>query len=80
MKFEYKKVESKEELLSLISELAKENPEYWENISTVGFLEALCSWLESAENLYKNLDLKTDANTPSWQLFADALQAATIYE
>jgi hypothetical protein len=80
MEINYKKIETKEQLLELIQKLSAENPETWENVSTQSFLEALGSWLGSADNLYRNLHIDTDANKPSWQLFADALQAALIYE
>jgi hypothetical protein len=80
MEIDYKKIETKEQLLELIQQLSEENRENWENVSTQAFLEALGAWLSSAENLYSNLNLGTDANNPSWQLFADALQAALIYE
>lgn len=80
MEIQYEKIESKEQLLALIKNLSAEDSSEWENQSAVAFLEALGAWLESASGLYKNLNLDTDANSPSWQLFADALQAATIYE
>ena len=38
------------------------------------------AWLESANGFYNNFDLTTNADNPSWQLFADALQAAKVYE
>ncbi|WP_039913706.1 DUF7660 family protein [Cellvibrio mixtus] len=80
MEIQYKKIERKEQLLALIKNLSEEDSSKWENQSSVAFLEALGAWLESADALYKNLNLGTNANIPSWQLFADALQAATIYE
>ncbi len=80
MEIQYEKIESKEQLLALIKNLSAEDSSGWENQSAVAFLEALAAWFESANGLYKNLNLATDANSPSWQLFADALQAATIYE
>ena len=80
MEIQYEKIESKEQLMVLIKNLSAEDSSEWENQSAVAFLEALGAWLESANGLYKNLNLDTDANSPSWQLFADALQAATIYE
>ena len=80
MDIDYKKIETKEQLLELIQQLSEGAQDNWENVTTQSFLEALGSWLGCAENLYKNLDLDTDANKPSWQLFADALQAALIYE
>ena len=80
MDIDHKKIETKEELLELMIELSKGDPSKWENISTTDFLEAMAAWLGSAENFYKNFNLETDANSASWQLFGDALQAAIIYE
>ena len=80
MEIDYKKIETKEQLLTLIQQLSEQSPNDWENANTQAFLEALGTWLGSAENLYSNLNIETDASKPSWQLFADALQAALIYE
>jgi hypothetical protein len=80
MEIQYERIESKEQFLALIKNLSAEDSAKWENQSAVAFLEALSAWLESADSLYKNLNLVTDANSPSWQLFADALRAATVYE
>ena len=80
MEIDYKKIETKGQLLELILQLSEERPDNWENVSTQAFLEALGSWLGSADSFYRNLHLDTDANKPSWQLFADALQGALIYE
>ncbi|WP_115719626.1 DUF7660 family protein [Gallaecimonas mangrovi] len=80
MEIDYEKIGSKEELIALIGRLCAEDTSKWENVSTLSFLEAMASWLESSGNLYKNLNLDTDSELPSWQIFADAIQAATIYE
>ena len=80
MDFEYKKINTKEQLLLLIQDLSAQKSSDWENLTTKDFLEALGAWLESADGFYNNLNLDTDPTNPSWQLFADALQAATIYE
>ena len=80
MEIEYKRINSKEELVLLIQELSNEKTKEWENISTSEYLEALSSWLEDADGFYQNFDLEISSEKPSWQLFADALQAATIYE
>lgn len=80
MEIDYEKIGSKEELIALIGKLCSEDTSKWENVSTVSFLEAMAAWLESSDNLYKNLKLDTDSELPSWQIFADAIQAATIYE
>jgi hypothetical protein len=80
MEIDYEKIESKEALISLIQKLSSEDSGAWENISTTDFLEALAAWLESADGFYRNFNLETRSEKPSWQLFADALRAATIYE
>lgn len=80
METDYKKIDSREELVALIGRLCAEDTSKWENLSTVLFLEAMAAWLESSGNLYKNLNLDTDSEVASWQIFADAIQAATIYE
>jgi hypothetical protein len=80
MRIDYEKIGSKEELIALIGRLCTEDASNWENVSAVSFLEAMAAWLESSGNLYKNLKIKTDSECASWQLFADAIQAATIYE
>ena len=80
METDYKKIDSREELVAPIGRLCAEDTSKWENLSTVLFLEAMAAWLESSGNLYKNLNLDTDSEVASWQIFADAIQAATIYE
>lgn len=80
MEIDYEKIGSKEELVVLIGRLCAEDTSKWENVSTLSFLEAMAAWLESSGNLYNNLKLDTDSELPSWQIFADAIQAATIYE
>jgi hypothetical protein len=76
----YKIVEHKLDLLKVIENLMVENKDSWENITINDYLEALGTWLEDADGFYKNQSLKTDSENPSWQLFADALQAAKSYE
>jgi len=77
---DYQKVENKEDFLKIIKKLEADNQDAWENTSAVDFIEALGAWLNDADGFYQNFKLDTDANNASWQLFADALQAATIYE
>lgn len=80
MEFEHKRIGSRSELIQLLNKLSSEDTSKWENISTRDFLDAMASWLESAEHFYRNFELDINAKDPSWQLFADAIQAATIYE
>lgn len=77
----YSRVETKDEFLRLVSQLAADrDPQHWENSSARDFVEALGSWLEDADGFYQNMGLEMDSSKPSWQLFADMLQAARIYE
>jgi len=80
VKINYEEIRTKEELLKLIKRLSEEDTTTWENNDIQNFLLAMSSWLEDADGFYKNFGLSTSAEHPSWQLFADALQAAKIYE
>lgn len=80
MEIDYKRIESKAELITFIQKLSTEDSVNWENTSAVDFLEALGAWLENADGFYESFNLETSSEKPSWQLFADALQAATVYE
>ena len=73
-------VDTKSKLLEVIKRLSNEYPNGFENLSVPDFLEALGAWMEDSEGYYKNLNLTDESSNPSWQLFADALKAATIYE
>ncbi len=74
-------VRSKAELLAVIFELLDHNDAIeWTNETAYQFLQALASWLEDAGGFYKNIGDDLDPERASWQLFADALQAAAVYE
>lgn len=76
---DYKRVQSKEALIALLNSLAQQDTDNWENMSTQDYLQALAAWLESSDAFYDNAKIPI-SHSPSWQLFADAMQAATIYE
>ena len=80
MEDNYEKITNKNDFLNLIKALSKEDFSGWENSSLETYLLALAHWLEDSEGFYKNRKLRISHEEPSWQLFADALQAATIYE
>jgi hypothetical protein len=74
-------VKSKKELIALIfAMLDHNNAVEWENETAYTFLQALAAWLEDSDGYYSNMKIPMDTNAASWQLFADALQAAAIYE
>jgi hypothetical protein len=75
------RIESRQELISLIFRLLDENDAIeWENETAYSFLQALAAWLNDADSFYLNINESRDPNNASWQLFADALQAAAVYE
>lgn len=78
---DYIRVETKDEFLRLVSQLAADgDPQHWENGSARDFVEALGAWLKDADGFYLNMGREMDTSKPSWQLFADMLQAARSYE
>lgn len=74
-------VNSREELIDLIFALLDDNDAIeWENDSAYSYLQALAAWLANAESFYNNIGEAVDFDKITWQIFADALQAATNYE
>jgi hypothetical protein len=81
MSTDYTRIETKEEFLRLVAKLAADrDSKTWANSSAPDFVEALGRWLEDADGFYHNAGRTMDTSQPSWQLFADMLQAARIYE
>jgi hypothetical protein len=76
---DYIRVNSKEEFLQLLARIVADQND-WPNSSAQDFVQALGSWLEDADGYYQNTGQTMDTSRPSWQLFADAVQAARIYE
>ena len=63
-------VESKDDLIAVIFELLDENDAIeWENETIYAYLQSVAAWLDSKGNV-----------TPTWQLFAEALQAARAFQ
>jgi hypothetical protein len=52
----------------------------WENRDVYTYLQAMAAWLADCDGYYRNAGLGVDVDQPSWQLFADALSAAAVYE
>ncbi|MFP1734160.1 hypothetical protein ACLEC1_15330 [Lonsdalea quercina] len=79
---EFFPVSSKDDLVKLISALArdfKENPDKWENKDLSSYLEAVASWIEDMDGYYENTNQPLPKDT-NWKVFADILMAAKIYE
>jgi hypothetical protein len=75
-------IKSKEDFISFIELLVsdlKKNPDEWENKSLASYLEAAGSWTEDMDGYYQNqsLPVPTEIN---WQVFANILMAAKMYE
>ena len=75
-----REINTRSELAALVAEIAAEDTSKWDNSDLGIFLEALSGWIEDCDGYYANTGSTLNADFPSWQLFADALQAAKIYE
>ncbi len=75
-------IQSREDLIALVHDLIhdlRENPNDWENRELESFLEAMARWIGDMDGYYKNRG-EPVPQQPSWQVLADILQAAKIYE
>ncbi|HEX7660569.1 MAG TPA: hypothetical protein VF444_13930 [Pseudonocardiaceae bacterium] len=65
-------------LEELAAEARSENGDSWENVTLSSFLEAMGAWLSVYEYSYIN----TGRPVPDdpWEIVAEAVRAATIYE
>ncbi|MEU9703154.1 hypothetical protein [Streptomyces sp. NPDC047981] len=75
-------VRSREELVAFLRELHQEfrrHGDEWENHTLERFLEALAAWVHDAPGVYRNFGKEFPADG-SWDFFAQALYAATLYE
>ena len=57
----------------------KENPDGWENGDLESFLDAMATWIEDMDGYYINRG-EPVPQQPNWQVLADILRAAKIYE
>ena len=65
-------------LQELHLDLKKGKGSGWENDTLPSYLEALAGWLEDCEGYYANKGRPLPLD--SWEIMADALRAARIYE
>lgn len=66
-------------LLQLQTDL-EENPQNWENRTLFDFLEAMSRYTIDIQQFYKNTEQNINADKPSWQVFADIMLGAKVYE
>lgn len=55
-------------------------PHEWKNKTLDDFLEALSAYAHDIQGYYKNTNQQTNADVASWQVFADILAGASMYE
>ena len=68
------------DFVELLIEDLKLSGTTWENKTLPDFLEALSRYTEDIQGYYDNTNQQTDADIPSWKVFADILMGASIYE
>lgn len=66
--------------LDLLRQDFLSNPNNWENNNLDTFLEALSAYVNDIQGYYDNMGQQINADTPSWQTFADIFKGATMYE
>jgi hypothetical protein len=74
---------TRQEFIAFLEALHKEfvvSGNAWENRDLGSFLEALSRYADDIDGYYNNLNIPVDPDKPSWQLFADILTGARIYE
>ena len=59
-------------MLDALMEDLERNPDGWENPTLPRYLESMRAWLEASQ--------RKSPSEPSWDLIADMLEAAKIYE
>ena len=77
-----KAISNQEDFLAFIKLLIedfKTNGNNWENKTLDTYLEAIESWTEDMDGYYLNTNQKIPENI-NWQVFANILRAATMYE
>ncbi|ALO24981.1 MULTISPECIES: hypothetical protein [Leptospira] len=80
---ERKNVKSKKEFKLFLMELIedyRQNKEMWECCDIETFLENILVYSEDIIGFYRNSNLDLNPEIASWQLFADILCGARIYE
>ncbi len=75
-------VESREDFVLFVQALSSdlaENPHNWENPTLPRYLDAMASWVPSLDRFYENGG-EPVPEQPTWNLLAQVLYAARIYE
>jgi hypothetical protein len=75
-------IKSKEDLAGFVEALREDllrNPDSWENPTLESYLDAMAAWIRSMDNYRRNIG-EQPSEIPTWEVFADILSAAKIYE
>lgn len=75
-------IKTREELSEFIVQLSRDlqnNKEDWENPDLPSFLEAMSGWVDAMDGYYKNKGEAMPRDVP-WNIFANILYAAKVYE
>jgi hypothetical protein len=75
-------VSTREDLSNFIDRLSNDlnsNKGEWENHDLPSFLEAMSGWVQDMDGFYKNNGKDVPIDVP-WNIFADILYAAKVYE
>ncbi|QQO08838.1 DUF7660 family protein [Breznakiella homolactica] len=67
------------QFIKLLKKDLKDNPDEWENADLTRYLSAMAAWVSQIDGYYINMGEKTPADI-SWNVFANILMAAKIYE
>jgi len=76
-------IRSRDELIGHLFNLLDDHDacgDQWHNRNIYTFLQAMAAWLNDCDGYYMNTGQSVDVEQPTWQLFADALAAASVYE
>ena len=68
------------EFLKLLHKYYTSKPQSWENNTLESFLEALSAYAEDIPESYKNTKQDRNPEIADWQVFADILRGAIVYE
>ncbi|MET4076588.1 hypothetical protein [Hymenobacter sp. UYCo722] len=75
-------IKTRQEFLAFLEVLRKDLREggtQWENGTLADYLEAIQAWTADMDGYYANTGQPTPENV-QWQVFADILRAARVYE